>query len=546
MSKTAGSGYQNGVFPWTATGGACAREPSGVVVVGTSVSGQIATPYVVDPGFECGTAPTISLSAIDGIGASTSITSAAWLQSSTAFCANCGDVTFVFPAAPGVYPGQTFTVGSFTGNTEYNGTYTVVSRSSDGRTIVGRSAGTSPYLASNPGTATPGVLTAPVGTGGAISFNAFNITSAGPGTQSQTGIQFTAGEKFCAAIVQYGADSSTPGVTAVAAVNQEGNPLPGSPAVSTWLNQTEAQFTATITETLNTSAYTTLNVSAVASGTIYPGMAIAGSGVTAAMVLPYGANGGNATGTGTGGTGTYLLTTATSGGISSGETMYAANEYYYSAINASTGALTARTASAMGDFATVIGTNKITANALENGWGGTLANVGMHDRNFSQYGRNPERERSGEPVHEVDRLSGVRFGQQHHPERALSAERRGHMGGFVAGAVQWLYDRRERNHGDAQRRRVALDRRAKVRDRLRGGAGDHRLSIRLPEDHLGERIDMDSHLGEFDCRERWVERFADRDDAGQLAARRADRRRNPDRLDRRNHAHRRQRGRDGG
>ena len=290
-------------------------------------------------------------------------------------------------------------------------------------------------------------------------FNPFNTNSIAFLDQGQTGINFTAGQKFCAVLIQYGADSPYPGETAVAAVGSDGVPLPGSPAVSSWLNQGEAVFSATITNALVSSAFTTLNVSAMQTysptaatwsggqatftvtntspelpvgtqiiagsftpggynGTwsvvaqttasvtvtmptnpggsatvegsyvsvIQPGETISGSGVTAAVVLPYGSGGG----TGAGGIGTYLLTAATSGGI--GPTpiaMYAAPEYFYSAINSSTGALTARTASAMGDFFTVIGANKTTANAIANGWGGSLANVSMHYGIFPNTGGTP-------------------------------------------------------------------------------------------------------------------------------------------------------------
>ncbi len=44
-TMTAGSGYKNGAYAWTATGGACSTEPTGWIAVGGpgEVSGQIAT-----------------------------------------------------------------------------------------------------------------------------------------------------------------------------------------------------------------------------------------------------------------------------------------------------------------------------------------------------------------------------------------------------------------------------------------------------------------------------------------------------------------------
>jgi Phage stabilisation protein len=72
---------------------------------------------------------------------------------------------------------------------------------------------------------------------------------------------------------------------------------------------TGAKFTATI-------AGTTMTVSAVATGTIYLGQTIQGAGVTAGTVV-------TALGTGTGGTGTYTLSVAST--VGSGVTMYAIN-----------------------------------------------------------------------------------------------------------------------------------------------------------------------------------------------------------------------------
>jgi hypothetical protein len=72
---------------------------------------------------------------------------------------------------------------------------------------------------------------------------------------------------------------------------------------------TGATFTATI-------AGTTMTVSAVATGTIYLGQTIQGANVTAGTVV-------TALGTGTGGTGTYTLSVAST--IGTGQTMYAIN-----------------------------------------------------------------------------------------------------------------------------------------------------------------------------------------------------------------------------
>ena len=58
-----GSGYNPGIYPWTASGGGCAREPSGVWA---PYNGTIDT---TDPGFGCNAAPTIAPASIPGVGA---------------------------------------------------------------------------------------------------------------------------------------------------------------------------------------------------------------------------------------------------------------------------------------------------------------------------------------------------------------------------------------------------------------------------------------------------------------------------------------------
>jgi hypothetical protein len=59
----AGSGYNAGVYPWTASGGGCAREPSGVW------SPYNQTIAFTDPGFGCSAAPSIAPASIPGVGA---------------------------------------------------------------------------------------------------------------------------------------------------------------------------------------------------------------------------------------------------------------------------------------------------------------------------------------------------------------------------------------------------------------------------------------------------------------------------------------------
>jgi hypothetical protein len=69
------TGYTNGIYQWTATGGGCSVAPSGVLTVGTSTSGQISKVYVTNPGQNCTSAPTltggtaITSTSVPGIGA---------------------------------------------------------------------------------------------------------------------------------------------------------------------------------------------------------------------------------------------------------------------------------------------------------------------------------------------------------------------------------------------------------------------------------------------------------------------------------------------
>jgi len=150
----AGSGYANGVYAWTATGGGCAREPSGTLTVGRSVSGAIGLVSVSDPGFACASTPTLSVSSIVGIGS---------------------------------------------------------------------------------------------GSGGAVTF------TLGP----QTGVTTTPGQKWCGVVGQWGGDAALNGYQYAVFVDDNGNPLAGSPAVSTASNASFFTTQAAVGDIFNTvgSAY---------------------------------------------------------------------------------------------------------------------------------------------------------------------------------------------------------------------------------------------------------------------------------------------------
>ena len=61
LAATAGSNYASGLYPFTASGGGCTREPGGVW--------QGAGLNIVDPGFGCSTAPTFSAATVPNAGA---------------------------------------------------------------------------------------------------------------------------------------------------------------------------------------------------------------------------------------------------------------------------------------------------------------------------------------------------------------------------------------------------------------------------------------------------------------------------------------------
>ena len=79
-TMTPGSGYTNGTYQWTATGGSCTVEPRGFIVVGgpLETSGAIATDIgrvdIAYPGIGCTSAPTVALPSGMGSGTGGAIT----------------------------------------------------------------------------------------------------------------------------------------------------------------------------------------------------------------------------------------------------------------------------------------------------------------------------------------------------------------------------------------------------------------------------------------------------------------------------------------
>jgi hypothetical protein len=242
QSATLGTNYATGMYPFSATGGGCAREPAGVWF-GTFIQ-------TVDPGFGCSTAPTFSAATVPNGGAQqTGI---------TATCASGGAgmlVTTSVPVSPGLSPGLTYSLSAFTTSPTnvINTSFTATSVTGAGPyTVVGTAAGTCPTISS---TGTFGS-----GTGAAYTFPA--ISASAP-LNGGTGITAKNGQHLCGWVGEYGDDSPFPGAQFVEMVDDKGNPLPGSPALVQTPNQGTANFTG-----WTTIGSTVLNVTAMNPYTI--------------------------------------------------------------------------------------------------------------------------------------------------------------------------------------------------------------------------------------------------------------------------------------
>jgi hypothetical protein len=295
VNAAAGSNYATGFYSFTATGGGCAREPSGVWQGG---AGPV---EIVDPGFGCSTAPTFNAATIPNAGAQqTGI---------TATCASGGLgilVTTSVPVSPGLSPGLTYPVNfasSGGGTSLANATLTAVSVTGSGPyTVVGTIAGTCP------GTIPTGTF----GSGISAAFNFPTLSTTNPFSLGGTGITTKNGQKICGIIGEYGDDSPFPGAQFLSMVDAvTGAALPGSPALVQTPNMGTANFTGWTTigsSTLNVSGMNAYPiVSAAWSSTVsgFPGLGlvtfqmgssnnpgyIAGSEFTVSGMLPSSVNG---------------------------------------------------------------------------------------------------------------------------------------------------------------------------------------------------------------------------------------------------------------
>lgn len=330
-----GNNYATGSYPWTASGGNCTREPSGVW------RGSGASISILDPGFQCNTTPTFNAATVADAGAQQTVTSAT--------CATGGAgilVTSSVAVSPGLTPGQQYPV-SLTGSGGTSlaaATLTTTSVSGSGPySVIGTIAGTCPSPATYTGTINSGVSAG------------YTFPAVGFGG---TGITTRNGQHICGMIGEYGDDSSFPGAPFLTMVDEKGNALPGSPALIPYLNQGTANFTgfiagpSTITgaawaatgigqATFTTSAASNIQVgdqftvSSAVSG--YNGTYVAISGTTGSTVVGQLASGATLTNpnfaltakidNGSGSSGNQLTVTATPTGavIRIGDTLSGTN-----------------------------------------------------------------------------------------------------------------------------------------------------------------------------------------------------------------------------
>ena len=267
--------YNSGYYAWTASdgcpstgglglgNGAGAREPGGIILNVAATGGNSATVAPGDPGFLCGEnssgqAPQVNFAAIPGIGAP-QLPSATTCASNTPATGQI-QVTVTTPIAHGVQPGQSFTLASYT-TTAINGTYLALGGTT-GTTLIGTNASTGTC----PGSITIGG-SATVGNGNGTG----SITIAAPsvvnpyGTRAFTGITVAPGQRVCGVVGEFGADSGFPGSQFAKYTTISGTDLPGSPAVSPWLNQGATNFTGWTSSTAQTAGSPALTVTAMNS-----------------------------------------------------------------------------------------------------------------------------------------------------------------------------------------------------------------------------------------------------------------------------------------
>jgi hypothetical protein len=267
-SATTGSNYASGFYPFTVPNSGCARAPTGVWMGGTTQFQQ------VDPGFGC-PAATLSLNAaaiaanVPGSAAQQATGLAASPAQSATTCVSnspvSGEMTVTVHLATAheVTPGITYPLQGFngTGFTGYNATYTALPGTT-GSTLVGETTTGGGTCPTSPLDTSAHEGTALSGTGAAITFPAVSTTN--PFGQGSTGITVSGGQHICGFLGEYGDDSSFPGAQFISMVDNNGNAVPGSPALVTLLNQGIGNVTGYVT----TGAQPALTVTALNAYTI--------------------------------------------------------------------------------------------------------------------------------------------------------------------------------------------------------------------------------------------------------------------------------------
>jgi hypothetical protein len=226
------SNYSNGLYPFSATGGGCAREPTGVWQVGGAIQW-------VDPGFGCTSTASVNLATIPNAGAQQATGAGSQPTTCVSNSPVTGEMTVTahVAVAHGITPGLTFPLQGFASpNAGYNATYTALPGTTGtilvGETITG--GGTCPNAtATSEGTALSG-------TGG--SFSPPAVSSTGP-LSGMTGVTLKNGQHVCGWLVENGDDTAFPGSQSLEIVDEKGNSVPGSPALVPYLNQGTSNFT---------------------------------------------------------------------------------------------------------------------------------------------------------------------------------------------------------------------------------------------------------------------------------------------------------------
>ena len=266
-SVLTGTGYNQGLFQWTAsdgcpsTNGTGAREPSGPVQLSTAQKYA----YITDPGFLCGEnssglAPHVNFNAIAGVGAAQSGLAATCTAASPT--SSQYKITVTTTYAHGLSAGQQFVL---TG-TYFGGTYLVLPGSS-GTTLIGSAASASGACPSGQSSDTVAI------TGGStdtitMTAPALNPFTSGVNRNYGTGIVAKPGQRVCGMIGEFGADSGFPGAQFAKYTTIDGADLPGSPIVSPWLNQGAANFTGYTVTGAQTAGSPALTVTAMNSYSI--------------------------------------------------------------------------------------------------------------------------------------------------------------------------------------------------------------------------------------------------------------------------------------